>query len=164
MLIRNLLEIWWGSQRGDPSRLIEHNIKRLQRKANAYDWECLWDSRQWTSSKSRVWSSNTDIIKMYLKPFLTVNCIEKSRNDPYNFLFCLRQNQKISINNCIVKNNLLGWGLVVMGGDSCSKGCGFESQNHLLNGYFSHICWTNCNDVCLKTSKINYIRGLGGPF
>ena len=29
-------------------------------------------------------------------------------------------------------------GLVVMGGDSCSKGCGFESQHWILNGHFSH--------------------------
>ena len=26
-----------------------------------------------------------------------------------------------------------------MGGDSCSKGCGFESQHHLLDGHFSHL-------------------------
>ena len=30
-------------------------------------------------------------------------------------------------------------GLVVMGGDSCSEGCGFESQHHILEGHFSHI-------------------------
>ena len=29
-------------------------------------------------------------------------------------------------------------GLVVMGGDSCSEGCGLESQHHVLNGHFSH--------------------------
>ena len=29
-------------------------------------------------------------------------------------------------------------GLVVMGGDSCSKGRGFESQNHILDGRFLH--------------------------
>ena len=29
--------------------------------------------------------------------------------------------------------------LVVMGGDSCYEGCGFESQHHLLNRHFSHI-------------------------
>ena len=27
-------------------------------------------------------------------------------------------------------------GLVVMGGDSCSKGRGFESQHRILDGYF----------------------------
>ena len=26
-----------------------------------------------------------------------------------------------------------------MGGDSCSKGCGFESQRHILDGHFSHL-------------------------
>ena len=30
-------------------------------------------------------------------------------------------------------------GLVVMGGDSCSEGCGFESQHRILNGHFPHI-------------------------
>ena len=38
------------------------------------------------------------------------------------------------------KSNIeLGWspGLVVMGRDSSSKGCGFESQHHILDGHFS---------------------------
>ena len=30
-------------------------------------------------------------------------------------------------------------GLVVMGGDSCSKGRGFESQHRILDGHFSHL-------------------------
>ena len=30
-------------------------------------------------------------------------------------------------------------GLVVMGGDSCLEGCGFESQHCILDGHFSHI-------------------------
>ena len=30
-------------------------------------------------------------------------------------------------------------GLVVMGGDSCSEGCGFESQHCILAGHFSYI-------------------------
>ena len=29
-------------------------------------------------------------------------------------------------------------GLVVIGGDLCPEGCGFKSQHHLLDGYFSH--------------------------
>ena len=29
-------------------------------------------------------------------------------------------------------------GLMVMGDDSCSRGCGFESRHHILDGYFSH--------------------------
>ena len=32
----------------------------------------------------------------------------------------------------------LATGLVVMGGDSCSEGDGFESQHHILDGNFSH--------------------------
>ena len=30
-------------------------------------------------------------------------------------------------------------GLVVMGGDSCSQGCEFESQYRIPDGYFSHL-------------------------
>ena len=30
-------------------------------------------------------------------------------------------------------------GLVVMGGDSSSKGCGLKSRHCILDGYFSHI-------------------------
>ena len=30
-------------------------------------------------------------------------------------------------------------GLVVMGGDSCSKVCGFESHHCILDGHFSHL-------------------------
>ena len=30
-------------------------------------------------------------------------------------------------------------GLVVMGGDSCSEGRGFESQHYVLDGHFSHF-------------------------
>ena len=28
---------------------------------------------------------------------------------------------------------------MVMGGDSCSKGCGLESQHRILNGHFSNL-------------------------
>ena len=46
-----------------------------------------------------------------------------------------------SFNHTKTKNDLLGGrpGLVVMGGDPCSEGCGFESQYHILDGHFSHI-------------------------
>ena len=30
-------------------------------------------------------------------------------------------------------------GLVVMGRDSHSEGCGFKSRHHILDGHFSHI-------------------------
>ena len=40
----------------------------------------------------------------------------------------------------IVKFGHLGMspGQVVMGGGSCSEGCGFESRHHILDGHF-HI-------------------------
>ena len=55
-------------------------------------------------------------------------------------------------------------GLVVMGDDSCLRGCGFESQRHILDGHFFTIfCCKNCI-VCLKRPKINE-KGAGvGPF
>ena len=44
-------------------------------------------------------------------------------------------------------------GLVVMGGDSCSKGHRLESQCHMLDGHFStFIGCKNCN-FCLKRQK-----------
>ena len=33
----------------------------------------------------------------------------------------------------------LATGLVVMGGDSCSKGCEFKSRHRILDGHFSHL-------------------------
>ena len=30
-------------------------------------------------------------------------------------------------------------GLVVIGGDSCFEGRGFESQHHIVDGHFSHL-------------------------
>ena len=40
-------------------------------------------------------------------------------------------------------------GLVFMGGDSCSEGCGFKSQHCILDGLFALIRCKNCI-VCLK--------------
>ena len=43
-----------------------------------------------------------------------------------------------------------GPGLLVMGVDSCLKGCGFESQRRILDGhFFTLICCKKCI-VCLK--------------
>ena len=53
-------------------------------------------------------------------------------------------------------------GLVVMEGDSCSEGRGFESRNCVLDGhFFTYICCKNCNDVCLKRSKNIKEAGVG---
>ena len=47
-------------------------------------------------------------------------------------------------------------GLVVMGGDSCSKGRGFKSWHCILDGHnFTYIFCENCNNVCFKRLKIN---------
>ena len=53
------------------------------------------------------------------------------------------------------KQYLMGWspGLVVMGGDSCSKDREFESQHHILDGQFSHLFVVKNCGVCLKRRK-----------
>ena len=51
-----------------------------------------------------------------------------------------------------------------MGRDSHSKGCGFKSRHHILDGhFFTFICCKNCN-VCLKRPKINKKEAGVGPF
>ena len=53
---------------------------------------------------------------------------------------------------------------MVMGGDSCSEGRGFESQHHILDGhFFTLICCKNCI-VCLKGPKRNEREAEVGPF
>ena len=55
-------------------------------------------------------------------------------------------------------------GLVVMVDNSRSKGRGFESQCHILDGDFSHwFVVKNCI-VCLKRPKINEKEARVGPF
>ena len=45
-------------------------------------------------------------------------------------------------------------GIVVMGGDSHSEGCGFESRRCKLDGHYIFFTLIWCN-VCLKTPEIN---------
>ena len=53
---------------------------------------------------------------------------------------------------------------MVMGEDSCSNGCEFESWHNILDGYFfTFICCKNCN-VGLKKTKINEKEAGFGPF
>ena len=47
---------------------------------------------------------------------------------------------------------------MVMGRDSRSKGCGFESRHRILDGHFSHIFVVKICNVCLKRPKINEKR------
>ena len=54
-------------------------------------------------------------------------------------------------------------GVVVMGGDSWSEGCGFKSKHCILDGHsFSLICCKNCN-VCLKETENKRKRGWEWP-
>ena len=55
-------------------------------------------------------------------------------------------------------------GLVVTGGDSCSKGYEFKSWHSILDGhFFTVICCKNCY-VCLKKLKMNEKEAGDGPF
>ena len=54
-------------------------------------------------------------------------------------------------------------GLVVMGGGSRSKGRGFESRHHILDGHFSHIFVVKICNVCLKRPKIIEKEARVGP-
>ena len=56
-------------------------------------------------------------------------------------------------------------GLVAMGDDTCSRGCGFKSQHQVLDGYFfTLICCKNCI-VCLFEKTENKQKEAGyGPF
>ena len=45
---------------------------------------------------------------------------------------------------CFSKKAIMYWrpGPVVLGGDSCQKGCVFESKSRILDGLFmTFICW-----------------------
>ena len=55
-------------------------------------------------------------------------------------------------------------GLVVMGRDSRSEGCGFESRHRIQYGhFFTYNCCKNCN-ICLKRQKIIEKEAGIGPF
>ena len=53
---------------------------------------------------------------------------------------------------------------MVMGGDTCYEGRGFESQHHILDGHFLHPFVVKICNVCLKRSKINKKEAGVGPF
>ena len=56
-----------------------------------------------------------------------------------------------------------GPGQVVMGGDSCSKGCEFESRHCILDGHlFTFICCKNYN-LCVWKDENTWRRGRGWP-
>ena len=55
-------------------------------------------------------------------------------------------------------------GLVVMGGDSRSKGHGFESRHHILDGHFSHWFVVKIVLFVWKRPKINEKEAGFGPF
>ena len=55
-------------------------------------------------------------------------------------------------------------GLVVMGGDSRTRDCGFKSNLIMDNGWtFFTLYYRKCN-VCLKRAKISDKRAEDGPF
>ena len=56
---------------------------------------------------------------------------------------------------------LVQTGLVVMGGDSCSDGHGFESQHRILDGHFLHWFVVKIVSLFVEKTKINKKRGRG---
>ena len=55
-------------------------------------------------------------------------------------------------------------GLVVIGGDSCTKGCEFESQQCTLDGHFSHTYLLKNLQWVFEKTKINEKEAGVGPF
>ena len=53
---------------------------------------------------------------------------------------------------------------MVVGGDSCSEGRGFESRHSILDGHFLHIFVVQICNVCLKRPKINKKEARVAPF
>ena len=58
--------------------------------------------------------------------------------------------------------NRTGAGLVVMVGDSCSKGCEFESRHRILDGHFSHLFVVKIV-MCVWRDENKLKRGWGWP-
>ena len=60
---------------------------------------------------------------------------------------------KLGVEYFVSSEKINCFGLVVMLGDSCSKGREFKSRHSILYGYyFTFICYKNCN-VCFKGRK-----------
>ena len=54
---------------------------------------------------------------------------------------------------------------MVMGRDSHSEACGFDSRHRIQDGhFFAYTCCKNYIDVCLKRLKINEKEAGVGPF
>ena len=51
-------------------------------------------------------------------------------------------------------------GLVVMGGDSCSKGCGFKSQHLILDGHLPHLLVVKIVIFVLKDENKSKVAGM----
>ena len=47
---------------------------------------------------------------------------------------------------------------MVMGDNSCLRGCGLESRRHILDGHFFTLICCKIWIVCLKRQKINKKR------
>ena len=104
-------------------------------------WQVRYDLKQIIFNYFRtklIFASTPQIMHQNISEIsLIVLVPENPGFDPY---FCHKM-----IHNCSVlfptlalkQCYALGWspGLVVMGDDSCSKGCGFESRRHLLDGH-----------------------------
>ena len=67
------------------------------------------------------------------------NCQSGSSNWLKMSIFFVRLYNYTTLQKIPKLKNIRSPFLVVMEGDSCSEGSGFESQNHLMDGHFSHL-------------------------
>ena len=94
-----------------------------------------------------------------------------------SFAVCQVGHNKVPIVDCPTEKLLkLIWqtrifkggrpGLVVMGDNSCLRGCGFKFRHHILDGHDIFLHWFFVKIVlfCLKKLKINYKEAGVGPF
>ena len=67
------------------------------------------------------------------------NCQSGSSNWLKMSIFFVRLYNYTTLQKIPKLKNIRSPFLVVMEGDSCSEGSGFESQNHLMDGHLSHL-------------------------
>ena len=121
---------------------------------NPFVGTCWKSSTIWTAL---YWVTNCNLIRRYNHSRVIQDLINSILNlVKYIKIKNIKSNKSKQIKTNVDKeegHNWAGPGLVVMGDNSCSKGRGFESQHHILDGhYFALIC---CKIVCLKRPKIN---------
>ena len=119
-------------------------------------------SFQWVNFSPTIYLSRIPIVHPYNdKHVLTIHCIRGIAYPGWQTYCNNTLVQVVNRNTPKLSVRTLGYygnqtmvcmggspGLVVIGGDSCSEGHGFESQHCTLEGeFFTYICCKNCN-IC----------------